>query len=102
MTSFAQDLPKSVRPAISEKILQIENEIRITQDRYNLERQVVSNRRQLNAKLSLLSIDLTEATSRHMRSFGEVPQDEQGALDAQMTKISTMLEGLIELINRVN
>lgn len=59
---------------------------------------MVSNRRRLATKLSLLSIDLTEATSQYLRAYGEVPKDEQGTLDQQITKMVYVLNELNDLL----
>jgi len=95
MTRYKDDVPRSARPAIQEHIQRLRKEIRIVKDRYRLDPEIISNSGRISAKLSLLSIDLTEATSRYMRAYGEVPKDEQAELDDRVG-------GVISLLNDVN
>ena len=98
MTSYENDIPTSARPAIQEHIQQLREQIRIVKDRYGLESHVISNRRRISTKLSILSIDLTEATSRYIRAYGEVPKDEQDALDHQINKIISLVDEMNKLV----
>jgi len=41
---------------------------------------------------------LTEATSQYLRAYGEVPKDEQGTLDQQITKMVYVLNELNDLL----
>jgi hypothetical protein len=66
MTVFEDDIPASARPAMLETIRRLSSEIGKVKRRYGLEPQVVSNRKRFTAKLSALSIDLIEATSKYM------------------------------------
>jgi hypothetical protein len=98
MTVYEDDLPQSARPAIREHIQRLREEICVVKDRYGLESEVISNRRRISTKLTILSIDLTEATSRYLRAYGEVPKDEQGALDHQINKIISFVEEMNKLV----
>ena len=66
--------------------------------RYGLSPQVLSNRQRFITKLSILSIDLTEATFRYMRVFGEVPEEERQPLDDQIGKLITLVEKMKALL----
>jgi len=92
MIKFEDDIPVQLRPEMLKVIAKLSTEIRKVKDRYELPAQVVSNRRRFVAKLSSLSIDLIEATSKYMRAYGEVPREERQPLDDQ---IGTMI-GLVE------
>lgn len=98
MNDYEDDIPPPMRPAIRELIQQLRREIQTVKDHYGLDPQAISNRRRVSTKLSLLSIDLTEATSRYMRGFGEVPKHEQRALDDQIDKMISLVDGLNKLI----
>jgi hypothetical protein len=98
MTIYEDDIPRSVRPAIQEQIRHVREEIRVVKDRYGLESEAISNRRRIAAKLAILSVDLTEATSRYLRAYGEVPEEEQGALDHQINKLISLVERINSLV----
>ncbi len=98
MTTYVDDVSYAARPAIGERIQQLREEICAVKDRYGLAAEVVSNRRRLTTKISLLSIDLTEATSEYLRAYGEVPKDEQATLDQQITKMVNVLNELNGLL----
>lgn len=98
MTIYQDDVPVSARPAIQEHIRRLRREIRIVRDRYGVEAELISNRRRISAKLSLLSIDLTEATFRYLRAYGEVPKDEQDGLDEQVARVISLLNDLNKLV----
>ena len=98
MTSYEDDIPHPMHPAIRELIQKLRREVQTVKDRYRLDPQTISNRRRLSAKLSLLSINLTEATSTYMRGFGEVPKHEQRPLDDRIDKMISLVDGLNGLI----
>jgi hypothetical protein len=98
MTVYEDDVPRSVRPAMRERICRIRREIPVVKDRYGLDAQVISNRRRLATKLSLLSIDLMEATSKYMRAYGQIPHDEQGPLDNQIIKLIDIVDELNAIV----
>jgi hypothetical protein len=98
MTIYEDQVPHAVRAEIRERILQTREEIRVVRDRYGLDSQVVSNRRRISTKLVIQSIDLTEATSRYLRAYGEVPKDERRPLDDQIGKMISLVDGLNKLI----
>lgn len=98
MTAYDNDIPTSARPAIQEHMQQLREEIGVVKDRYGLESEVISNRRRISTKLTILSIDLTEATSRYLRAYGDVPKDEQGALDHQINKIISLVDEMNQLV----
>ncbi|MGH7780767.1 MAG: hypothetical protein ACREQR_13160 [Candidatus Binataceae bacterium] len=102
MTTFEQDVPPTAWPEILSDARRLREEIRVVRGFYHLEPQVISNRRRFNAKLSLLSIDLTEATSKYLRAYGEVPEPERRGLDDQIEKMIAMVENLSNLVNRSN
>jgi hypothetical protein len=99
MTIYEDDVPRSVRVGIRDRIAQLRDEIRAVKERYALEPQIISNRRRISAKLTLLSIDLTEATSRYMRAYGEVTPDEQGPLDSQIIKLIDIVDELNTIVS---
>jgi hypothetical protein len=92
MTVFKDDVPSAANSAIRELIDTTRTQIRVVMKRYGLSPQVLSNRQRFITKLSILSIDLTEATSRYMRVFGEVPEEERQPLDDQIGKLITLVE----------
>jgi hypothetical protein len=98
MTVYEDDLPQTARPAIREHIQLLREEIRVVKDRYGLRSETISNRRRLLAKLTFLSIDLTELTSRYLRAYGDVPRDEQGDLDDQITKMIALVDNMQKLV----
>lgn len=100
MTVYEDDVPHSVRAPIRERIGQLRDEICAMKQRYVLEEQIISNRRRISTKLTLLSIDLTEATSPYMRAYGEVPKEEQRPLDDAIVKLIAIVDGLNTLIGR--
>jgi hypothetical protein len=100
MTIYEDDVPHSALPAIRVRIDQLREEIGALKDRYALDPQIISNRRRISAKLSLLSIDLTEATSRYMRAYGEVPREEQGELDDRILKLIALVDELNGIVGR--
>jgi hypothetical protein len=99
MSVYEDDVPHSAQPVIRENIRRIREEIRIVKARYGLGLQVTSNRQRMSTKLSLLSVDLTETTSRYMRGFGEVPEDEQRPLDDQIGKVISLVDNLNKLVS---
>jgi hypothetical protein len=101
MTIYEDDVPGSIHVLIREQLARLRREIGAVKEHYRLEPQIVSNRRLISVKLSLLSIDLTEATSRYMRGFGEVPADEQGPLDNRIMKLISILDELNAILTAV-
>jgi hypothetical protein len=102
MTIYEDDVPHSVRAAIRERIGRLRDEIAVVKERYSLDPQIISNRHRILAKLSLLSIGLTEATSRYMRAYGEVPREEQSPLDDQVMKVIDIVDELMAIVGRMN
>ncbi len=100
MTFYRDDIPHSARPAIRERIAKLREAIAAIKHRYGLDPQVISNRRRITTKLTLLSIDLTEATSRYMRAYGEVPREEQDELDTQITNLIAVVDDLNSIVGR--
>jgi hypothetical protein len=98
MTTYEDDVPDSARPAIAEHVRRLREKIRAVKDSYGLNSQVISNRSRLSAKLSILSVDLAEATSRPMRAYGEIPQSEQGPLDSRIGAIISIVDSMNKLI----
>ncbi len=98
MTAYEDDIPRPAQPAIREQLRYLREEIRAVRDRYSLPGETVSKRRWMAAKLAILSVDLMEATSRHLRAYGEVPQDEQGALDHQIARLVSLVEQIGSLL----
>ncbi len=99
MTAYEDDIPESARPGIEAKTREIRNEIRDAKDHYRLERDTVSNRRRLSAKLLILGVDLTECRPQYLRSYGEVPDDQARALDERMSRLEAMVDSLIRLLS---
>jgi hypothetical protein len=102
MTIYEDDVPHSVRAAIRERIGRLRDEIAVVKERYSLDAQIISNRHRILAKLSLLSIGLTEATSRYMRAYGKVPREEQGPLDDQIMQLIDIVDELMAIVGRMN
>jgi uncharacterized protein involved in exopolysaccharide biosynthesis len=100
MTTYENDVPHTALPAVRERIEQLREEIGGVKGRYGLDPQIISNRRRITAKLTLLSIDLTEATSSYMRAYGEVPREEQGELDDRILKLIAIVDDLNAIIRR--
>jgi hypothetical protein len=100
LTAVENDIRPEIHPEIRNLIARLKQEILAVKQTYSLAAAVISVRRRLNAKLSLLSIDLTEATSRHMRAYGEIPEAERAGLDQQIVKMRRMVDELNALINR--
>ena len=98
MSVYQDDIPDSARPAIGELIGQLREEIRVVKARYGLGSEVISNRRRISAKLTIISIDLTEATSRYMQAYGAIPKEEQGGLDPQISKIISLVDEVNKLV----
>jgi hypothetical protein len=98
MTVFENDIPTTARPAMLETIRRLSAEIGKVKRRYGLEPQVVSNRKRFMAKLSALSIDLIEATSKYMKAYGEVSEEEKGPLDFQIAAMIGLVEELESLV----
>ncbi len=84
--------------AIRDSIARIRGEIIAVKERYGLHPEVISARRRFTAKLTLLSIDLTEGTSRHLRAYGEVPEAERDPLDEQIIRMRSMVDELNRII----
>ena len=99
MTVFEDDVPAQVRSSMLETVGRLLVEIRRVRENYGLTPQIVSNRRRFVAKLSSLSIDLIEATSKYMKAYGEVPEPERGPLDDQIGKMIVLVEQLESLIS---
>jgi hypothetical protein len=99
MTIYEDDVAHGLRAPIRERIRQVHDEILVMKRRYALAPQMVSNRRRISARLSLQSINLTEATSRHMRAYGEMTADEQGLLDNQVMKLIDLVEQLNAIVS---
>jgi hypothetical protein len=102
MTTYEDDVPHSVRAAIRERIGRLRDEIGVIKARYSLGPQIISNRRRIIAKLSTLSVGLTETTSRYMSAYGEVPREEQGPLDDQVVKLIDIVNELIAIVGRTD
>jgi HD superfamily phosphohydrolase len=98
MTVFEDDVSTAVRPAMLERISQLAAEIRKVKERYGLAAQFVSNRNRFVARLSSLSVDLTEATSKYMKAYGEVPEDERKPLDDQIGTMIALVEELVSAV----
>ncbi|HZO80336.1 MAG TPA: hypothetical protein VFB33_01460 [Candidatus Binataceae bacterium] len=99
MTIYEDDVPHALRAPIRERVRQLRDEILKVKERYALAPQVLSNRRRISTKLSLLSINLTEATARYMRAYGEVTPEEQGPLDTQVMKLIDIVDELNAVVN---
>ena len=99
MTVFEDDVPAQVRSSMLETVGRLLVEIRRVRENYGLTPQIVSNRRRFVAKLSSLSIDLIEATSKYMKAYGEVPEQERGPLDDQIGKMIVLVEQLESLVS---
>jgi hypothetical protein len=98
MTVFENDIPASARPAMLETIQLLSAEISKVKRGYGLEPQIVSNRKRFTAKLSSLSVDLIEATSKYMKAYGEVPEEEKVPLDSQIATMIGLVEELKSLV----
>jgi hypothetical protein len=98
MTVFTDDIPAEVRASMLDSISRMSLEIRKVRDGYGLAPQIVSNRRRFLAKLSSLSVDLTEATSKYMKAYGDVPEAERELLDNQVGTLIALVEKLVLLI----
>jgi len=99
MTIYEDDVARGLRAPIRGRLRQLHDEILVMKRRYALAPQMVSNRRRISARLSLQSINLTEATSRHMRAYGEMTADEQGLLDDQVMKLIDLVEELNAIVS---
>jgi hypothetical protein len=99
MSIYEDDIPSSLKPSILLKVRQIRNQIREVKEYYGLEEDRVSNRRRLSSRLILLAIDVTEATSKYLRSYGDVPEEEKGPLDERMTRIEKAVAELQKIMN---
>jgi hypothetical protein len=102
MTIYEDDVPRSARAAIRERIGRLWDEIGVVKARYSLSPQIISNRRRILAKLSTVSVGLTEVTSRYMRAYGAVPREEQGSLDDQVVKLIDIVNELITIVGRMD
>jgi hypothetical protein len=98
MTTYENDIPEAPRPEIEQRIRRLREEIRAVKDSYGLNSQVISNRNRVSAKLAIVSVDLAEATSRHMRAYGEIPQHEQAPLDNRIGAIIAIVESISKLL----
>jgi hypothetical protein len=99
MTTYEDEVPQIAKPAIREYIELLRNEISTVKQQYGLDAEMISNQRRIAAKLALLSIDLTEATSRYMQAYGEIPKEEQSSLDHQITKIISLVNEMTKLLH---
>jgi hypothetical protein len=98
MTVIEDDIPEEVRSSLLDTINQVSVEIRRVREGYGLAPQIVSNRRRFLAKLSSLSVDLIEATSRYLKAYGDVPEAESGPLDNQIGTMIALVEKLLGFI----
>ncbi len=98
MTVFEEDISESAKPAIRTKIEEIRTEIRDAKDCYALHADTSSNRLRFSTRLSILAIDVTECRPQYMRGYGQVPQDEQSALDERMSRLEALLNDLNKLL----
>jgi hypothetical protein len=95
MTVIEDDIPVEVRSSMLDTINQVSAEIRRVREGYGLAPQIVSNRRRFLAKLSSLSVDLIEATSKYLEAYGDVPEAERGPLDDQIGTMIALVEKLL-------
>jgi hypothetical protein len=95
---FENDITPESHPSIRDLIARLRNQLVAVKQTYGLAPEVVSARRLFTTKLTLLSIDLTEATSRYLRAYGEVPKVERAPLDEQITMMRAMVEELNKVI----
>jgi hypothetical protein len=100
LAAVENDIRPESHPQIRALIAQLREEIRAVKQAYSLASALVSARRRFSTKLSLLSIDLTEATSPHMLAYGQILEAERGLLDEQMVKMRAMVDELNALISR--
>ena len=98
MTIFEDDVPKSVRPAILERIADLSARIESMKRSYGLTVPVFSNRQRLLARLSSLSIDLTEATSKYMVAFGTVHEGDRKPLDDRLSSMIALVEDIAKIV----
>lgn len=98
LTVTENDIPLESHPAIRHLIARLKDRIAVFKESYGLASEVVSVRRRFSTKLTFLSIDLTEATSRHLRAYGEVPKEERARLDDQISGMRAMVEELNQVI----
>lgn len=94
MTVYDDDLSPSLRPVILGEIQRLRSELWTVKRRYSLPVDTVSNRRRFIAQLSLLSIDLEGAKSRHMAAYGILNEAERRPLDEQ-------INGMIDVVDNV-
>jgi hypothetical protein len=102
MTIYEDDVPHSMRAAVLERMGRLRDEIAVVKERNSLDPQIISNRGRILAKLSLLSIGLTEVTSHYLRGYGQVPREEQGPLDDQVMKVIDIVDELMAIVGRMN
>jgi ABC-type arginine transport system ATPase subunit len=100
MTIYEDDIPDSALPTVHERIRQLREGIGAVKQRYELDPQIISNRRRITAKLTLLSIDLSGATSRYMRAYGEVPKEDRAELDERILKLIAIVDDLNATVGR--
>ena len=98
MSIYQDDIAQAVRPAIREQANKIREEIHAMKEHYGLEPQVVSNRGRIWTKLILLSIDLTEATSPHLRAYGAIPEEEKEPLDERVGNLIALVEEMKKIL----
>jgi hypothetical protein len=92
-------VPEAVRAPIRDKLAKIRDSIKDAKDYYGLSSQPVSIRRRLSSTLLMLAIDLTECKSQHLRSYGEVPNEEKEPLDERMSRLEAMVNEIRRLLN---
>jgi hypothetical protein len=99
MSEFQDEVPESLKPAISQKVAELRDEVREAKEYYDLQVETVSGRRRLSSQLLMLTIDLTETTSHYLRGYGEVPEAEKSALDQRIMRIERAVNELQRLIS---
>jgi hypothetical protein len=90
---------EAVKAPIRDKLAEIRDAIKDAKEYYGLSSQPVSINRHLSSTLLMLAIDLTECRSEHLRSYGEVPNEEKGPLNERMARLEAMVSEVRRLLN---
>lgn len=92
------DIPSPAKNALIRKIAQVKNRIRSLAERFDLERERRSLRRQLSARLTYVWTTIEEIKTRHLRGYGAVAEGLKDTLDPELDAIIGLIQEMERLL----
>jgi hypothetical protein len=100
LRQLREDVAPSQSDALRKLVIQLRKELRCVQEEVIVDSSEQSRSRGIAASVSLTRIELEEVLTPGLRGYGELPPEQEAALDAKFNRLIDCLEAMSDVVER--